>query len=70
MEVCVKVSDKGFIQENTSLDSSSDDERNEQEGAITEQIRSNVKRFFDELRELAAVHVTAEFVDEFEFRFD
>ena len=69
VEVCVKVSDEGFIQVNTSLDSSSDDERNEEVGAITEQIRSKVKRFFDELRELAAVHVTAEFVEEFEFRF-
>jgi len=69
VEVSVEISDKGFIQVNSDLQSSSDDEREEEEEEITVQVKSRINNFFKGLPELASVHVKAEFVDEFEYRY-
>ena len=67
VEVSVEISDEGFIQVNRDLQSSSDDEREEEE--ITGKVKRRINSFFEGLPELASVHVKAEFVDEFEYRY-
>ena len=67
--VTVEISEKGLIEVNSSLETSSDDEREEEVEEIASQVERKLNTFFKRLSGLAEVHVTVDFFDEFKYRY-